>query len=67
MLNWLQNKANLGTFAIGFCELNGWEEIQSNTDILKNYPKITMRSSNAGFAHSHIMTKSTPYNIGNSY
>ena len=27
MLEWLQRKAAVGTVAVGFCELNGWQVI----------------------------------------
>jgi hypothetical protein len=40
MLSWLQNKSNSGTLLVGFCELNGWQLLQSSTEIEKNNPQI---------------------------
>jgi hypothetical protein len=57
-------KANLGFIGIGLCELNGWQDIESKTILLKNLPKINFRAAASGFTYSHIMVNSQPYNIG---
>lgn len=74
-------KANLGVIGIGLCELNGWQELESKTVLLKNLQKINFRfalllyflvlclllcsrAAAGGFAYSHIMVNSQPYNIG---
>jgi hypothetical protein len=66
MLSWLQRRANAGTLAVGFCELNGWQEMHSTTDLMKNRQKIVLRAANAGFAHSHVMATGAvqPFNLG---
>lgn len=64
MLTWLQSKAEEGVVAVGFCELNDWNKLHSDTDISKNYPVMTIRAANAGFPYSYIMTNSQPYHIG---
>jgi hypothetical protein len=55
MLNWLQTQANRGVLFVGFCELNGWQDLESFTELPKNRPKIVYRAANAGFAYSHVM------------
>ena len=35
VLDWFLEKANAGTLLIGLCELNGWEKLQSKTDLNK--------------------------------
>ena len=64
MLSWLQTQANRGVLFVGFCELNGWQELESYTELSKNKPKIVFRAANAGFSYSHVMVNSQPYNIG---
>ena len=58
MLSWLQEQANKGVLFVGFCELNGWQDLESWTDSTKNHPKISFRAANAGFSYSHIMVNS---------
>lgn len=55
MLSWLQTQANRGVLFVGFCELNGWQDLESYTDLFKNRPKIAYRAANAGFPYSHVM------------
>lgn len=55
MLSWLQKQANRGVLLVGFCELNGWQDLESLTDLPKNRPKIVFRAANAGFPYSHVM------------
>jgi len=62
--NWMIQKANQGFIGIGLCELNGWQEVESKTSLLKNIPKINFRAAAGGFIYSHIMVNSQPYNIG---
>ena len=64
MLQWLQRKAAEGVMLIGLCELNGWQEMESTTNIMKNFPRMRFRAANAGFSHSFVMVNSQPYNIG---
>jgi hypothetical protein len=64
MLKWLQTQANRGVLLVGFCELNGWQELESHTDLHKNRPKMVFRAANAGFAFSHVMVNTQPYNLG---
>jgi hypothetical protein len=58
MLSWLQTQANRGVLFVGFCELNGWQDLESLTELPKNRAKIVYRAANAGFAHSHVMVNS---------
>ena len=67
MLQWLQTQAQEGVLAVGFCELNGWQETLHGQDVMKNRPLIAFRAANAGFSYSHVMVNSQPYNIGNGY
>jgi hexosaminidase len=62
--NWMIEKANLGYIGLGFCELNGWQDVESKTILLKNLPKINFRAASGGFVYSHIMVNTQPYNIG---
>lgn len=62
--NWMIEKANMGFIGIGLCELNGWQDPESKTILLKNLPKINFRAASGGFSYSHIMVNSQPYNIG---
>lgn len=55
MLHWLQTQANRGVLFVGFCELNGWQDLESLTELGKNRPKIVFRAANAGFSFSHVM------------
>jgi len=64
MLEWLQSKAEKPMLAVGFCELNGWQKPASDVEMMKNRPQIEFRAASAGFAHSHVMVNSQPYNIG---
>ena len=54
----------MGVAGVGFCELNGWQALQSDREMMKNRPKIVFNAANAGFAYSHVMVNSQPYNIG---
>jgi hexosaminidase len=63
-MKWLQEKASVGYLAIGLCELNGWERVNSNTNYDKNIPKMVVNAAAAGFVYSHLMVNSQPYNIG---
>ena len=57
-------KANQGFIGIGLCELNGWQEVESKSSLLKNIQKINFRAAAGGFTHSHVMVNSQPYHIG---
>lgn len=64
MLEWLQHKANAGFLLVGFCELNGWQEVESTSDIYKNKPKIAFKAASAGFPYFHVLENDQPYNLG---
>lgn len=66
MLSWLQEKAKLGYAFIGFCELVGWEHLESIVTIHENIQKIQLRASNAGYIYSHITSyiSPSPYPVG---
>jgi len=57
-------KTNQGVIGIGLCELNGWQEVESKSSLLKNIQKINFRAAAGGFVYSHIMVNSQPYHIG---
>lgn len=57
MLHWLQTQASRGVLFVGFCELNGWQDLESLTELGKNRPKIVFRAANAGFSYSHVMVQ----------
>ena len=65
LLHWLTSKATAGVVFVGFCELNGWDKLQSDNDLMTNVPLMSFRAAAAGFTHSHILTSSAhPYHIG---
>ncbi len=64
ILEWFEQKANIGVLLIGLCELNGWQKLQSTTDISKNTPLSEYYASKGGFVHSFVMVNSQPYNLG---
>jgi endonuclease/exonuclease/phosphatase family metal-dependent hydrolase len=67
MRQWLQSQANAGVLFVGFCELVGWQELESRTDLMKNHEKIFFRAANAGFTYAHIMqtpSQQNTYPIG---
>jgi len=65
LLHWLVGKASAGVVFVGFCELNGWDQLQSATDLASNVPAMTARAAAAGFAHSHVMASPLqPYSLG---
>ena len=66
MLKWLQSKAQEGIMFLGFCELVGWQNLFSATDLVRNLPLLTLRAANAGFIYSHItqVTPQSSYPVG---
>ena len=65
LLHWLTSKATAGVVFVGFCELNGWDKLQSDNDLMTNVPVMSFRAAAAGFTHSHILASSAhPYHIG---
>jgi len=65
LIAWLITKASAGAVFVGFCELNGWELLQSDTDLMTNLPAMTARAASAGFAYSHLLTSTKhPYHLG---
>ena len=61
---WFSDQANEGVSFIGLCELNGWQQFESASEFKYNFPRIRRIASESGYAHSHVMTSSQPYNIG---
>ena len=64
VLDWFLEKANAGTLLIGLCELNGWEKLQSRTDLNKNMPYSSYYAAKGGFPHSFVMVNTQPYHLG---
>lgn len=65
LADWLTKQANMGTLFVGFNELNGWEELYSRTELMKNKPKMVLTAAASGFTYSHVMASSAhPYSLG---
>jgi hypothetical protein len=62
---WLFQKANEGVLFIGLCELNGWQQLESATDLSKNFPLIHSKAARAGFVYAHLLQAAQhPFHLG---
>lgn len=65
LTQWLSDKANEGFTFIGLCEINGWHNLQSTSNIKQNFQQIVFKAADAGFVYSHVLVSdSHPYNLG---
>jgi hypothetical protein len=65
LTKWLLQKANEGVLFIGLCELNGWQQLESSTDLTKNFPLIRSKAARAGFVYTHLLHSTQhPFNLG---
>ena len=64
LVQWLTEQANHGVSIIGFCEANGWHNIDSLTSVKDNFPMVRGLAAEVGFTYSHVLhTDQHPFNI----
>ena len=51
---WMLKMANKGTAIVGLCELNGWDALKSQTDIMKNREIGHYHAAAGGFPFFHV-------------
>ena len=45
LISWLEDQARAGVNIVTFCEINGWDELESSNDVEKNRPLIAKIAS----------------------
>lgn len=64
LLKWLKEQAGAGVHVVGFCEANGWHELESTYKAENNFPAVRSMAASVGYAYSHILhSVEHPYNI----